>query len=355
MSKSTGIRVSKKQIDVVREQRKSNKRSLEPVEIVSGKETVSLLHILKYYNEEHDTKEKKEWALTFFKNSPHIDTLKTVSHQHFGTLGSLCRMSENGVQYDELDIKIEEHLKKVLTSTKDVSEEKPTIAKPAVERIPEIYGEFEGHCDDTFGNRKTLAISSFVGNYSPSLSEISKLKLLIEKKIAEYTEAISDKELLAAYAKTKKECSEIVKMLEDALLELGAKFQRKPKAKKEVPLQKIVAKVKLGSKDPETGISTLEPTVVFGKTMMLCYDFKKRKCIIFKSVDGKTFSFKNSTLINFDEAISEQKTIRNPKDQLVSLVQLPRKALEKAFTLIKTVGTQHSGRFTEDMIICKVF
>ena len=69
---------------------------------------------------------------------------------------------------------------------------------------------------------------------------------------------------------------------------------------------------------------------------------------------SKTFTVKGNTLLGFDTARSEVKTLRKPAEQLKEIMG-SKPVARKFFKDIKAVSTTPNGRFNENMIILKAF
>lgn len=356
-----GARVSQKMLETARKRVKQDPRLLEPRELDMDNYISSLSKLMYYYGTNFDNKSKKEWAVQYFKETDKAlsKLLNRVSHQYFGTIGSLIRMKENGIVLkDSIDDRI-------LSLAIDISKKvtiKEEIETPAVEeetnkaeKIDYFLGDFEGYLDEHLGKKKSLGIVAWTKQYSPTLIQIGSLKTLIERKIREYEGVGTDKELLDAYGLSKKVCRDIVASLTEAIAELSTMYQRKPRTPKAVPIQKLVASVKYLKEDLSLGISSIDPSAIIGKTSLVTFNNKTRKVQYYVAEDGKQFSIKGTTLLNFDIGKSIQKTLRNPKDQLLNLLQLPKKQFEKALSMIKSVETEPSGRLNSDTLICKQF
>lgn len=353
-------RVSQKMLETARKRVKQDPRLLEPREIDHENYTSSLAKILYYYGTSFDNKSKKEWAVNYFKDSDKelSKLLSKVSHQYFGTLGSLIRMHENGVVLkDSIQERILKLAKEVSTkySKEDVPTDQTKIEEPKAEKIDYLLGEFEGYIDEYLGKKKSLGVVAWSKQYSPTLIQVGSLKTLIERKIDEYEGVGTDKELLDAYGLSKKVCRDIVTSLREAVAELSTMYQRKPRTPKAVPVQKLVAAVKYMKEDLGLGISSIDPAAIIGKTSLITFNVKTRKVQYYLAEEGKQFTVKGTTLLNFDITKSIQKTLRNPKDQLLNLLQLPKKQFEKALAMIKSVETEPSGRLNSDTLICKQF
>ncbi len=365
-TKQGQARVSQKMIETARKRVKQDPRLLEPREIDMDNYISSLAKLLYYYGTNFDNKSKKEWTVQYFKDTDKSlsKMLSKVSHQYFGTLGSLIRMKENGIVLKD---SIDDRILKIATeisgkySKDDVSPQNQTVddapkqEENKTEKTDYFLGDFEGYLDDHLGKKKSLGVVAWTKQFSPTLAQIGSLKTLIEGKIREYEGVGTDKELLDAYGLSRKVCRDIVAALTEAISELSTMYQRKPRTPKAIPVQKMVAAVKYMKEDLGLGISSIDPAAIIGKTSLITFNVKTRKVQYYLAEEGKQFTVKGTTLLNFDITKSIQKTLRNPKDQLLNLLQLPKKQFEKALAMIKSVETEPSGRLNSDTLICKQF
>jgi hypothetical protein len=69
---------------------------------------------------------------------------------------------------------------------------------------------------------------------------------------------------------------------------------------------------------------------------------------------SKTFTVKGNTILGFDSAKSEAKTIRKPTT-LNDLMKAGKPASRKFFTDLTTVGTSPTGRMNDDIVILKAW
>lgn len=350
------VRVSKKQLDVIRQTVKKDTRSNEPKVLDHSNYVVSMIHMLNFYGLEFDTKTKKEWVVNYIKefDKDIASKLSKLSHQYFTTIGSLVRMKENGVNAKEdLHSRIVAMGSEMAYSA--FSEEVDIKVAPQTnnsENKAEIFlGEFEGHLDEAIGN-KSLNISNWYKAYSPTKQNLELLMNLIQKKLNEYNSILEDNELLKAYAISKKECRTIIDSFTSAIAELSVSTQRKPRAKKAVSIQSIVAKMQYQAVDNSLGIKSLDPTTILGKNSLILFNTKTKKIQYYVSETG--FEVKGTTLLGYDETKSIQKNLRYPKDQLLNLLQLPKRAFEKALGMIKSVTTVPNGRINSDTLLCKI-
>ncbi len=351
------VRVTKKHLDSIRQAKKViDARANEPKELDHSRYISSMSRMLTYYGLEFDTKTKKEWVVEYFKpiDKEVSSKLAKLSHQYFTTIGSLIRMQENGVNTKE-DLH-----SRILTmgsemAYKTFSEEvdtKVALTTNNSENKTEIFlGEFEGHLDEALGN-KSLNVMQWSRAYSPTKTQLESLKDLVIKKLNEYNSIAEDNELLKAYNLSKKECRIIIESFISAINELGINTQRKPRAKKTLSAQAIVSKMQYQKSDASLGITSIDPTTILGKNSLVVFNTKTRRVQYYVSETG--FEVKGTTILGYDETKSVQKILRNPKDQLINMLQLSKRAFEKAFGMVNSISTTPNGRINEDTLLCKL-
>jgi hypothetical protein len=137
------------------------------------------------------------------------------------------------------------------------------------------------------------------------------------------------------------------------------KAAKAPRARKAVPVEKIVSKLKYLKtfKDATSKLDlvSISPIKLHGASEAWAYDTAKRKLHHFIADDySKTFTVKGNTLLGFDTAQSEVKTLRKPAEQIKEVMG-SKPAARKYFKDIKAVSTTPNGRFNDAMIILKAF
>jgi hypothetical protein len=139
-------------------------------------------------------------------------------------------------------------------------------------------------------------------------------------------------------------------------LAVEAKALKKPRAKKIVPAEKIVAKLKYLKADDSLGISSVSPTTIIGAQYMFIYNAKARKIGMYIAGNSEGFGVKGTTITNFTDK-STQKTVRKPAEQLKAFKDLnTQKRCQTWFEKdVKTTEVKLNGRFNEDTVILKVY
>jgi hypothetical protein len=161
-------------------------------------------------------------------------------------------------------------------------------------------------------------------------SHLSKLQL--KKITAFYQEIVSACEMLAQ----------------------EAKVNRKPKAKKAVPAEKIVAKLKYRKADEPLKLVSINPADILGAKELWTYNTKSRKLGKYVAKEFADLGVKGTTITGFDELKSVQKTLRKPADQLKEFKAAGKVALRRFLEDINAVDTKMNGRINEEILLLKV-
>ena len=134
------------------------------------------------------------------------------------------------------------------------------------------------------------------------------------------------------------------------------KVLKKPRAAKVKPAEQVVAKLKFMLSDTKLGITSAPPATIIGASGVVVYNTKTRKIGYYIATSSAGLGVKGTTLTNFTEK-STQKTLRKPPEQIKEFKeQNTQKRFETWFAKsVKTTETQLNGRFSEDVVILKVY
>ena len=134
-----------------------------------------------------------------------------------------------------------------------------------------------------------------------------------------------------------------------------AKLNKKPRAKKQVPADKLVAKLKFKASDDKLGLTSVPPAQLVGAQGAVVYNTKTRKIGIYTSLNSNGLTVKGTTISNFTDK-SMQKTLRKPEVQLREFKdQNTQKRIETWVKNIKATEVPLNGRINADIMILKVF
>ena len=182
------------------------------------------------------------------------------------------------------------------------------------------------------------------------------------RNLEELIEAAStkDEQLKEAYSHlTKVQLRKITAFYQEIvsaceMLAQEAKVNRKPKAKKAVPAEKIVAKLKYKKADEPLKLVSINPADILGAKELWTYNTKSRKLGKYIASEFADLGVKGTSIINFDEHKSVQKTLRKPIDQLKEFKAAGKVALRKFLDDINAVDTKMNGRINEEIMLLKV-
>ena len=133
-----------------------------------------------------------------------------------------------------------------------------------------------------------------------------------------------------------------------------AKVNRKPRARKAVPAEKIVAKLKYLKSHEPLKLVSINPTDILGSKELWIYNTKTRKLGKYVASEFSELGIKGTSIIGFNENASVQKTLRKPEDKLKEFKAAGKVALRKFLEDINAVDTKMNGRINEDIILLKV-
>ena len=155
-----------------------------------------------------------------------------------------------------------------------------------------------------------------------------------------------------------------IKFIEDVIAAMNGyiglkQAAKKPRAKKAVPVERVVAKLKhcKSFKDDALKLELvgLSPVKLHESTEAWVYDTAKRKMHHYVAdAYSKCLMVKGNTIIGFDKKESGMKTLRKPVEQIKAIMG-SKPAARKYFSEIKAVEAVPNGRFNTGMIILKAF
>jgi hypothetical protein len=349
---------------------------------------VALMRSFTWYGRFYGKKDAKEFLAQYLdlRNRPQEAKImrKIDERECINTLAWLARMELRGLELSETESDtLQNEIKRLLETINkpEIIEQSATGAPdtPARPNIQEILkdkareagGELEGLFDEYItsgaGSKHTLRPIDEVAKKNVMPQHISLLTDVWKKKLNEIEEVLkgTDSQLVQGYQHlTKTQLKNIVKFIELVINDLNSyisvkKAAKAPRARKAVPVEKQVAKLKYLKTFKDTAskldLVSISPIKLHGASEAWVYDTAKRKLHHYIADDySKTFTVKGSTLLGFDTAQSEVKTLRKPSEQIKEVMG-SKPAARKYFKDIKAVSTTPNGRFNDQMIILKAF
>jgi hypothetical protein len=138
------------------------------------------------------------------------------------------------------------------------------------------------------------------------------------------------------------------------MLTQEAKVNRAPRKTKAKPAEKIVEKLKYMKTDQTLKLVSVNPTDIIGAKELWVFNTKTRKLGKYVATEFAELSVKGTSITNFDEAKSIQKTLRKPEEQLKEFKAAGKVALRKFLEDIKAVDIKLNGRINEETVLLKV-
>jgi hypothetical protein len=364
----------------------------EPLFVIQPDEDlrrIALIRSFTWYNRFYGKKDAKELLSQYLDLNNRTNEAKIMrkvdEKECLLTLCWLARMKMRGLELTEheeltLENEVQRLLKSVnkpevresQTSVADTeAPTRPNIQEILKEKAREAGGELEGLFDEFItsgaGSKHTLKPMDEVAKKNVMPQHISLLTEVWKKKLNEFEEVLkgTDVQLVQGYQHlTKTQIKNIVKFIEQVLNDLNSyisvkKAAKAPRQRKAVPVEKIVAKLKYLKTFKDTAakldLVSISPVKLHGASEAWVYDSAKRKLHHYIADDySKAFTVKGNTLLGFDTAQSEVKTLRKPAEQIKEVMG-SKPAARKYFKDIKAVATTPNGRFNEGMIILKAF
>jgi hypothetical protein len=349
---------------------------------------VALMRSFTWYGRFYGKKDAKEFLAQYLdlrERPQEAKIMRKIDEKEcINTLCWLARMELRGLELSETESDtLQNEIKRLLETINkpqvvEVSATgapeaptRPNIQDILKDKAREAGGELEGLFDEYItsgaGSKHTLRPMDEVAKKNVMPQHIGLLTDVWKKKLNEIEEVLkgTDVQLVQGYQHlTKTQLKNIVKFIELVISDLNSyisvkKAAKAPRARKAVPVEKQVAKLKYLKTFKDTAskldLVSISPIKLHGASEAWVYDTAKRKLHHYIADDySKTFTVKGSTLLGFDSAQSEVKTLRKPSEQIKEVMG-SKPAARKYFKDIKAVSTTPNGRFNTAMIILKAF
>ena len=350
----------------------------------------TLARSFTWYNRFYGKKDAKELMCQYLDYNNRTEEAKKLRKVHesefLSTLCWLARMTMRGLELNEKEnTTLQNEISRLVKcleqpETKESAtggnKEEVVVARPNIQDIlkdkaREAAGELEGLFDEFIlgGSKPNSKLKPMdeVAKKNVMPQHISLIVDVWKRKQSEFelVQEGKDSQVIQGYQHLSKiQIRNILKFIEQVLNDLNSyisvkKAAKAPRARKAVPVEKQVAKLKYLKtfKDAASKLDliSIHPTKLHGASEAWVYDTAKRKLHHYIADDySKTFTVKGSTLLGFDTTKSEVKTLRKPGEQIKEVTG-SKPAARKFFNDIKAVATTPNGRFNEHMIILKAW
>lgn len=356
------------------EQRKEfvlSQKGSEPM-INIDRYTWSLMGALNYYNEQHDNKEKRKWALTYVAKTDKklaSDLDKITADYEFRSYGTLARMIMRGSELLEKETmwmtnRLRELKRLIPAPVAVVADNKPvniiSIQDRIAEKAREIAAEIDGGIDDFVkaGCPKDFVFPVSIKTLNGPI--VKHLITIYAKQKQELEEALAGtcEQLNEGYSNfTKTQLKRFIALL-DTLVSDAEQVKktvfRKPRARKVKPAGEVVKNMKFKATDETFGIVSVQPYKIIGASEVWVFNTKYKKLQVYKSLDNVNMTVKGTTILNYNTTTSLSKTLRKP-ELVKEYSTLGKRALNSTFKDLKTKPTVPNGRVNEECVILAVY
>ena len=252
-------------------------------------------------------------------------------------------------------------------------EEKPAVYVPSIqervrdsayamtEEIEDAYEAWQKDADNF--DPKAFKILNLLKGKGAKAAHARIIRDFYGKDLAELLELASgdaDEQLREGYKhRSRKQIKSLIAFLQEIesacnMLMQEAKVNKKPRKVKAISKDKVVSKLKYKKTDETLKLVSINPADIIGMKELWIYNSKTRKLGKYVASDFNELGVKGTTITNFDENKSVQKTLRKPADQLKEFKAAGKVALRKFLEEINAVDTKMNGRINEETILLKV-
>jgi hypothetical protein len=255
----------------------------------------------------------------------------------------------------------------------EAKETKPLVVQPSIqERLretafkmtEEIEDAIEGFQTDPENfDPKAFKMLNLLKGKEVKAAHARVIKTLYSKDLAELLELASgnaDEQLKEGYShRTKKQIRNLIAFYQEIMsacdmLAQEAKVNRKPKARKAQPKEKVVAKMKYKKSDEPLKLVSVNPVDIIGAKELWIFNTKTRKLGRYVADEYKDLGVKGTTITGFNAATSVCKTLRKPEEKLKEFKAAGKVQLRKFLDSINATDTMMNGRINEETILLRV-
>lgn len=340
----------------------------EPMHIGEQPATpIEMMHALNWYNANKTDKDAAKILQTDLKIARYHETYAwCVRMKSMGFVfpeSSQKTFVEMKAAFDaavaesqKQEVKIDEQGNEIVAPVVNLQERIATKTK-------QYIGELEGVVDDyghTMTASKFKAYDWFIKNEVKPI-HAAKIADWFRNKAAEILDAIegSDKEYRDAYLRIGKDkikniLAVMTNIVNDAeRLSGNVSKTRKPRKKKPVSFEKMVAKLQYKPKDDKFKIQSINPVNVIGANQIWVFNVKNRKLGVYSALDSVGLLVKGNKIENYSVNESFSKTLRQPEKTLSTVLDGGKIALRKLMDSINAKPSPMNGKIGRDTVILR--
>jgi len=255
----------------------------------------------------------------------------------------------------------------------EAKEAKPAVNQPSIQdrlretafkMTEEIEDAIEGFQKDPENfDPKAFKMLNLLKGKEVKAAHARIIKTLYSRDLAELEELASgqaDEQLKEGYShRSRKQIRNLITFYQEIMsacdmLSQEAKANRKPKARKSVPKEKLVAKLKYMKSNEPLKLVSINPTDIIGTKELWVFNTKTRKLGKYVAAEYQDLGIKGTTITGFNEHTSVQKTVRKPEEKLKEFKAAGKVQLRKFLEDINATDTKMNGRINEETILLRV-
>jgi hypothetical protein len=327
-----------------------------------------LTQALSWYAQNRDSKDATKYAIEYFKKKLKIPAPEAIKSQA-PTFGYVCRLVSLGAVLSDSN---RVWFDKTVDELKNAKQPVAKIAKVAnvvsiqdhiKRKAGECIGELEGQIDELITSKFSADVSPY-GLMNTLEIKGAHAKFVIDHfktRRAEYDEVLTttDPDVKEAYSNfTKVQLKKLVahcdQVIVDGMRLAGdAVKSRKPRKRKAKSPDQLVTKLNYAKDFAELKLVSVDPKTIVGANQLWVYNTKTRKLGCYNAEDAAGLSIKGSTIQNFAESKSIQKTLRKPAVTLPEVLKGGKVALRNVLTEIRAAEGVLTGRINNDTILLR--
>lgn len=322
---------------------------------------VEMIDAYNYINYMYDNKKIIDIAKAHIKKEFKRFNLSNIPDSYLLSIGKDFWVWENLSRPLDILSSIEEKLEKL----KEKFKEKEVSNRVKLEKVSYGCG-LHSYVDEVFDRflvdqKYKIDEKEFDEVVSQYVSALPALLVTWDQRIREYTKEDAREYFTFDEKRFTKEL-QFVSILVDKIRE---KVKETTKIKAEIKNKKLKARqpkkispIKMTSKlqymKSDRHLTSIAPDKIIGAKVLWLYNTKNKKLGRYVSDSEQGFMVKGSTLLNWDQKQSIQKSLRNPDNSLAVLMNIGKVEQRKFMDTLKTKESALTGRINQHTILMRV-
>ena len=258
------------------------------------------------------------------------------------------------------DVQIEEEAQTPKGPVITIQDRLREVSFAMLDEIEDALVSFSDAPDDF--NPKQFKVLNLLKGKQAKAAHARIIRDYYAPQLAEYEEAKTGKceQLKEGYSHiSKKNLQKLIDFHAEIVSACGmlmqeAKVNKKPRAKKAKPAEKIVEKLKYCKSNEPLKLVSINPADIVGAKELWVFNVKTRKLGKYVAEEFQELSVKGTSITGFNELLSVQKTLRKPEEQLKEFKAAGKVQLRRFLEDIRAVDIKLNGRCNEDTVLLKV-